>query len=103
MQLIPEIVIGKRYLWRVGITENVCPECGHISGSKSEFLGQELEVIIDRPATPTFTLLCICGSVIYKGDSSGWYRCTRVDDEIGMFVPYTQLTEIAGVDYELQE
>jgi len=89
--LIPEIVIGKKYLWKSFPIESECPSCGaNLGNSTGEF---EYEVfILDTAigfARPHYCYKC----GIQLPDIEGWYAVSTLFGRIGC-VPYTQLEEI---------
>ena len=101
-QLIPKIVIGKRYLWRVQPTEIVCSECGYVYGPNEGDIGREMEITVlfaHSDTGRTMALICQdCRNEMYNG-GDGWYKCMDKDGD-RYVLPYNQLTEIAGVDYD---
>ena len=102
IDLIRKIVIGKRYLWKPQVSEIVCSKCGYVYAPTSEDIGKEFEVTIVLAHSDTehpVVLVCVdCKNDMYHG-GDGWYRC-RLNDGDMLGVPYTQLTEIEGEDYD---
>ncbi len=92
MNLIPEIVIGKKYLWRGAVQERVCPGCGYIPGSNS--VGQQMVVTV--VSVPAYIRCFKCGARRY--DIEGYYSCIPQNSR-GQYqgIPYTQLEEIEEV------
>lgn len=94
LDLIPEIGVGKRYLWRSSLIECLCPQCGANQGnSKGDFT---IEVIILSPTIDAeLPVYCQnCGHITPSAELEGWYNVKSLDNgELGS-VPYTQLEEI---------
>ncbi len=94
MNLIPEIEIGKKYLWRVKPIEDVCKKCGLITGEASN--GHINIVLILDPSYSSRYQCERCGFV--SEIEQGWYCCQVLsgDGNVGVVavVPYTLLEEI---------
>lgn len=107
MELIPTIEIGKKYLWLNEPIELECPRCGHNLGTREDDGDMEGAVLMTSEdyirikALPN-VVRCTSCSYIFSMLMEGWYAFKADWDKV-FCVPYTQLTEIEGVDYELQE
>lgn len=88
--LIPEIEIGKQYLWRMRAMEFICSNCGHMAGSESE--GQEHIVTIEGRVEDYGYMECAKCGYGMPINYSGWYTCWV--DGVLWGVPYTQLEEV---------
>jgi len=87
--LIPEIEIGKKYLWRGGTMELQCPYCQCWFGS--DYNGHEEIVEIEgtlEDLGPGYCRKCLR----ILGDYPGFYVCSTSKGYSAL--PYTQLEEL---------
>lgn len=106
--LIPEIEIGKKYLWKSCPIEDCCPSCGINNGLRKHGRG-DLEVYVidsvshfyqERPESE-FPRCSHCGYIYTIEALEGWYFfegtsfLSRLVANYGC-APYTQLHPIEG-------
>lgn len=101
MNLIPEIIIGKKYRWRSFPIESLCPKCGYNMGNGNGNHTVEV-VVISSDMNDTGNNYCQnCGEV--TPHLEGWYavRCPSRPFAGTGVVPYTQLEEIGDGNDEV--
>ena len=87
--LIPEIEIGKKYLWRSSPIELLCDTCGANRGNGRGDFAIECTVI---ETGNTRSRCKSCGAIHELME--GWHWVKAVEGEEVGYVPYTQLEEI---------
>ena len=85
--LIPEIVIGEKYLWSNTVTEDICPDCGRVSGLSRVGQGPQVVLIIGHVVTREWPQ---CGCTNFN--SEGWYVGQTLDGYLAL--PYPELTPL---------
>uniref|UniRef100_A0A6H2A0S9 Uncharacterized protein n=1 Tax=viral metagenome TaxID=1070528 RepID=A0A6H2A0S9_9ZZZZ len=99
---LPEIKIGKKYLRKPRPIELTCLYCGENMGQGT--IIEEAEVIVlAKTRDSGLKIWCrFCRRQLPYSDFEGMYQVRAIDtNEVGA-VPYTQLQEIEGEDYEQQ-
>ncbi|KKM47411.1 hypothetical protein LCGC14_1558590 [marine sediment metagenome] len=95
--LIPEIEIGRKYLFIPRLIESTCPHCGKNDGKAESSDGTPFEVrVIDTAKDFKETTYCDnCKKPTDSGQKEGWYAVQRLSPPFDYgSVPYTQLEEI---------
>jgi len=96
--MIPEIVIGEKYLWRAKAIEKLCPSCGKAGMTLRD--GKKVEVTVISDQAPGLRWHC-CGYIEWNANTEGWYGCQEEGMEYLHAVPYTQLTRLEVEDERL--
>lgn len=89
--LIPEIEIGKHYLWIIKPIELTCEYCGYIYHSMAD--GEQVMVFIQGKTSPDERIYCSNCGVSTTLKYEGWYDVMD-SDGILWTAPYTQLFPI---------
>ncbi len=93
--LIPEIVIGEKYLWTSFPIEFLCPECGINMGNGRGDYQNLTCIVLDTTSNYKRCGACYsCKRQWLASELEGWYVIRLLDNsEVGV-VPYTQLTPL---------
>ena len=97
LNLIPEIEIGKKYLWRPQPTELVCPNCNEPFWSEIQSNSREI-LIMFKTNQSGLSVYCDVCSALLDMTLDGWYSGTIGGGRLLYVVPSTQLEEIKEED-----
>lgn len=97
ISLIPPIIIGKRYLWKRCLAEVCCPHCGLFYGEQTN--DAEFIITIEGSVKDYGGMRCSRCHKPMNGEFEGWYTATV--EEYLTAIPYPQLSELEGEDYEV--